>query len=146
MGHEGLLDAFAMLAYDLGLVECSPRNGFKGVLDEVRHETGVRTVLEYGGWPGPIPRGHPPSKSHMPNVETAFAWILTRSVGIGLPELDAGIEIPNSIVVAPLDDFDAVDVPGEVHQDVVRTQMGTQDVAKISRFDSVLHVGDTDVE
>ena len=61
--------------------------------------------------------GHPPDV-HVPPIERSRGGMLVIAAVVGIPDLDRGVHVQNAAVVAPLEDFAAVDVPGQVDDQV----------------------------
>ena len=62
---------------------------------------------------------------------------------VGIPELDRRVEIEHAVVVAPLHDLAAVDVPCKVDEQVARGEVLAEQVAEILRRHLVADERDT---
>ena len=114
-------------------------DGGQRILREVRHEPRVRAVLEDCRRARRTPGCHLPTDVHMTDVEAAIARVLRLGVGVGVPELDARVEVAHAMVVAPRKDHGAVDVPCEIEKDVTGRQVRTEEGAEVVRRDPVDH-------
>ena len=92
----------------------------EALLRPVRDQPGIGPVLDDGGGAGPLPAGGHAADVHVPPVERPLGGVFVRRAGVGVPDLDRRVDVEHAAVVAPLEDFAAVDVPGEVHQQVAR--------------------------
>lgn len=56
-----------------------------------------------------------------------------RSLGVlvGIPELDRGVHVKNAVIMAPGDDLAAIDVPGQIDQEISLGKMLAENGGKI---------------
>ena len=92
--------------------------------------------------PGSLPAGGHAADVHVPPVERPLGGVLVRRAGVGVPDLHRRVDVEHPAVVAPLEDFAAVDVPGKVDQQVARREVLRQLRAEILRRDPPLEEAD----
>ena len=79
---------------------------------------GIGAVFEDGGGPRLAPAGRHAADVHVPPIERPLGGMLVRGAGVRVPDLDRRVEVEHAAIVAPLEDLAAVDVPGQVDQQV----------------------------
>ena len=84
---------------------------------------GIGAMLEHGGRPRLVPRGDHAPQVHVPPVERSLGRMLLLGPGVRIPELDRRVDVEHAAVVAPLQDLAAVDVPGQVDEQVAGRQV-----------------------
>lgn len=99
-------------------------------LDPVRDESRVGAVLDHRGRPGPGPRCAQRAHAHVPHVEGPRLRGARGGVRVGIPFLEAGVEVQDAVIVAPRQDVLRADVPREVQQQITRTDVSTEDLAQ----------------
>ena len=68
--------------------------------------------------PGSRPAGRQPADVHVPPVERSLGGMLAVGVAVRVPDLDRRVDVEHAVVVAPLQQLAAVDVPGQVDEQV----------------------------
>ncbi len=118
-GLEGGLDEFAAWGFFVMVVEPMIGDVLEGFFGEVLDEARVGAVVEDGGRAvGVFPGGEQFAESHMAVVEGSLGWGAVGGAFVGVPDFDGGIDVADAVVVAPLEDIRAADIPGEVDDDV----------------------------
>ena len=84
--------------------------------------------------PGAVPLRDPrlpqPAELHVPVIQRPFRGGLI-FVGVGIPDFDRGVDVEHPPIVAPLEDFTAVDVPGQIDEKVAGRQILPEQGAEI---------------
>ena len=92
----------------------------EGLLGEMADQARVGPVLEHGGRPGLRPGGDHAPQVHVTPVERPLGGGLVRRPGVGIPELHGRVDVQHAMVVAPLHDLAAIDVPGQIDEEIAR--------------------------
>jgi hypothetical protein len=100
-------------------------------LGEVGDEAGVGAVLQDGGGARLDPLRLHPAQIHVAPVEGPLGGVLVLGPGVGVPDLDRGVDVEDAVVVAPLQDLAGVDVPGQVDEDVAGAQVLPQQAGHV---------------
>ena len=124
-------DPLRLLAGKLLLLEACGGDVEQRVLREVADESWVGTVLEDGRRAGRSPAGDLLPEIHVPPVEREVRGVGALRMLVGVPEFDRRVEIEHAVVVAPLHDLAAVDVPGEVDEQVAGGEVLAEQVAEV---------------
>ena len=95
----------------------------QALFGEVRNEAGVGAVLDYHCGSGLGPFGCHAAEIHLPPVERHLLRRRALGVLVRVPQLDGGVHVEHAAVVAPLEDVAAVNVPGQVNQQVACFQI-----------------------
>ena len=72
--------------------------------------------------------------------------MLVARPGVRVPQLHRRVDVQHALVVAPLHDLAAVDVPGQVDEEVAGREMFAEERAQIVLRDAVLDEGDPPFE
>ena len=131
-------DPLRLLTGKLLLLEACGGDVEQRVLREVADESWVGTVLENGRRAGRGPAGDLLPEVHVPPVEREVRGVGPLRMLVGVPEFDRRVEVEHAVVVAPLHDLAAVDVPGEVDEQVARGEVLAEQVAEVVRRHLVL--------
>ena len=114
----------------------------EGLLGEVADEAGVGAVLEHGGSTLVVaPPGDHATDVHVPHVQRAVQRMRRGQILVGVPQLNAGVEIANAVIATPLQDRGVVDVPGKVEQQVAISDPGRKELVEVVGGDLVLLIG-----
>ena len=108
------------------------------LLGEVGDQARIGPVLEHRGRPRLVPAGDHSPHVHVPPVERPLGRVLLLRPGVRVPDLDRRVDVEHAVVVAPLDDLAAVDVPGQVDQQVARRHVLGQQRAHILGRNTIL--------
>ena len=93
--------------------------------------------------PGSFHAAEEAADVHVPPVERLLGGLLVLAVGIGVPDLDGRVDVEHSPLAAPLEQLAAVDVPGQVDQQVARRKVLAQQRAEIVGPHAVADEGDS---
>ncbi len=85
----------------------------------------VGSMFQHCRRAGGVPVGNHSPQIHMPPVECQVRGVSPLGVFVRIPEFDRRIEIEHAMVVAPADDFAAVDVPGQVNEQIAGSNMAS---------------------
>ena len=83
----------------------------------------IGAVLEHGRGAGLGPAGGHPADVHVPPIERPLGGMLVVAAGVRVPHFDRRVDVQHAVVVAPLEDLAAVDVPGQVDQQIARREV-----------------------
>ena len=96
---------------------------------------GIGAVFEDGGGAGLAPAGRHAADVHVPPIERPLGGMLLGGAGVRVPNFHRRVQIEHAAIVAPLEDLAAVDVPGQVDQQIARRDVLRQLRAEILRRD-----------
>ena len=108
------------------------------LLGEVADQARVCAVLEHRGRPGLLPRCDHAPQVHVAPVERPLRRVFVVGAGVRIPELHRRVDVQHAVVVAPLDDLAAVDVPGQIDQEIAGREMLAEKRAQVVRGDALL--------
>ena len=117
-----------------------PADVDQALLDEMRDEPGIRTVLDDGRRALGLPLRRHPAKVHVAPVERLFRRM--GSTLVRVPQLSRGVDIHHAVVAAPLQDLEGVDVPGQVDQKVAGPDVLREQLAHVLLGHAVAHETD----
>ena len=138
-GLRVVRDLLRLRARELPLGQRPVGDVQKALLGEVADQARVGAVLEHGRRPGLLPGGHHPAQVHVTPVERPLGRVLVPGPRVRVPELHRRVEIQDAVVVAPLNDLAAVDVPGEIDEEVAGRQMFGEERVQVLRRHLLLH-------
>ena len=141
LGPGQVIQFFGLDALDPALLQQPGGDVQQPLLGPVGDEARVGPVFHHGGGAGRAPAGRHAPNVHVPPIKRQFGRMFGPG-RVGVPKLHGGIQVQHPVVVAPLQDFAAVDVPGQVHQQVPGAQVAAQEVPQVPRGDPVLDEGD----
>ncbi len=104
------------------------------LLGKVRDQAGVCTVVDNTGG-RVLPAFREFQKVHLPVVQGLLVRACGEPFGIGVPDLNRRVHVQDAVVVAPLKDRAAVDVPGKVNQQPAGLKVIGEDLAEVFRSD-----------
>src|SRR5262245_36271739 len=103
---------------EFALRERALRDVEERLLGEMADETRVCTMFDDRGRAWLSPRGHHSSQIHMTPVQRSLGGVFVCRPGVRVPDFDGRIDVEDAAVVTPLHDLAAVDIPGEVDEEV----------------------------
>ena len=103
----------------------------EALLGEMRDEAGIGAVFEHRRRAGLGPFAGHAADVHVPPVERHLLRRRALGVFVGVPQLDRRVDVEHAAVVAPLEDFAAVNVPGQVNQQVAGLQIFAEQRAHV---------------
>ena len=140
--RPGVVRDFLGLRADDFLVRQGPLGDVQQrLLGEMADQTGIGAMLDHRRGPGLLPRGDHPPQVHVPPVERPLGRVLVARSGVRIPQLHRRVDVQHAVVVAPLHDLAAVDVPGQVDQEVAGRQMLAEERAHVLFGDALLDEG-----
>ena len=126
-------DLLRLSAAELLVRQGLPSDVQKRLLGEMADQARVRPVFEHRRRPRLAPPGDHPPQVHVPPVECPLGRVLVVRPAVGVPELHRRVDIQHAPVVAPLDDFAAIDVPRQVDEEIPGRDVLAQQRAQILR-------------
>ena len=114
------------------------------LLRPVRDEARVGAMLDHRRRTAVVtpPSDHLADR-HVADVQRARQWVDVRRAVVGVPHLDRGVEVADTVISAPLDDRARVDVPGEIETDVASGDVAPEHLVEVRRVDLLDDVGDS---
>jgi len=85
---------------------------------KVRNQSGIRAMFDDRRGTGFGPARDHLADLHVPPIKGSLGRMLVFAAFVWVPEFDGGVDVHHAFVVAPLEDFAAVDVPGEIDQHI----------------------------
>ena len=124
-------DALGRLAREFLFLKAAGGDIKQRLFGEVADQTRVGTVFKNGGRSRFRPSRLHAAQVHMPPVEGQFCGMRSLGVLVGVPEFDRGVHVQNAVIMAPGDDLAAIDVPGQVDQEIPLGEMLAENSGKI---------------
>ena len=134
-----LADLLPLPAGELPLLEAAHGDVEEGLLREMADEAGIGAMLENGRRAGRAPVGDHPPQVHVAPVERQFVGLRRYRMLVRIPHFDGGVEIEHPLVMAPLHDLAAVDVPGEIDEEITCGEVLAEDLAEVVGGDPLAH-------
>ena len=97
----------------------------------MRNQTGIRAVFENRCRAGLRPLANHLPKVHVPPVKGHFLRRCALGIFIRIPQFHRRVDVKHAAVMAPLEDFAAVNVPREVNQHVAGGKIFAQQRAHV---------------
>ena len=141
LGGDEVLERLGLPALDPLLGQGGSRDVEETLLGEVGNEAGVGPVLDHGGRALLLPFAVHLAHVHVAPVEGALSRVLL-APGIGVPDLDGGVDVEDAVVMAPLQDLAGIDVPGQVDQDIAGREVLAEHRVHVLLRDLVADVAD----
>jgi hypothetical protein len=105
----------------------------EALLRPVGDEAGIGAVFQHGSGSGLAPAVPQPPHVHVPPIQRPLGGMPLGGPSVGVPSLDRRVDIQDAVLVAPLEQLAAVDVPRQVHQQVPRPQEPAQQGPQVFR-------------
>ena len=132
---DELADLLGVAADDLLVVQQPVGKVDQSLLRPVRDQPGIGAVLQDGGGAGLAPAGGHAADVHVPPIEGPLGGVLVERTGVRVPNLHRRVQIEHPLIVTPLDDLAAVDVPGQIDQEIAGRHVFTQFGSQVLRRD-----------
>ena len=132
---DELADLLGVAAGDFLVVQVPLGKVDQALLRPVRDQPGIGAVLQDGGGAGLAPAGRHAADVHVPPIERPLGGMLVGRAGVRVPNLHRRVQIEHPSIVTPLDDLAAVDVPGQIDQEIAGRHVFPQFGAQILRRD-----------
>ena len=128
-------DFLGVGAADLSVREQLLRDVDQPLLGPMRNQARIGAVFDNRRRPRLAPAGRHAADVHVPPIERPLGRMLLLRAGVGIPDFHRGVDVEHASIVTPLQDFAAVDVPGQVDQQVARREVLGQLRAEVLRRD-----------
>ena len=139
LGRGMVRNLFSSGAVEFPIRQRVPGDVQERVFGEMADEPGVGSVLEHRGRARLGPAGHHPPEVHVPPIEGPLGRRFVGCTGVRIPQLHGRVDVENAPVVTPLNDFDAVDVPRQIDEQVAGRNILAEQRAHVLRRDSILN-------
>jgi len=129
--RDQLPDFVGGLAGDFLVLDGTVADVNQPLLGEMGNQTGIRAVFDDRRGAGLRPFGNHLPKIHVPPVKRHLLRRGALGIFIRVPQLDRRVDVEHAAVVAPLEEFAAVNVPREVNQHVAGGKVFAQQRAHV---------------
>ncbi len=138
VGDE-LGDLLRLPALQLAVGEQALADVDQALLGEMRDEARVGAVLDYGGRALDLPLREQAAQVHLAPVKRLGRRLVIRQALIRVPQLGGGVDVAHAVVVAPLEDLQRVDVPGEIDDHVAGRDVLCEQPPQVLPGDAIAH-------